>query len=110
MKSANIGTSTSGPEVTDISPFGIWILYRGKEYFLEHEQFPWFFNASIQKVFHVTEEGLEHLRWPDLDVDLSLDSIKYPGAFPLVYEPPATYRQQGEGGSSEHYGAEDDSR
>lgn len=101
MKSANIGTSTSGPEVTDISPFGIWILYQAKEYFLTFEEFPWFQNASVQKVFHVTEEGPEHLRWPELDVDLSLDSIKYPGAFPLVYEPPAAYRQPGEGDNSE---------
>jgi hypothetical protein len=94
MKSASIGTSTSGPEVTDISPFGIWILYRSKEYFLTFEQFPWFLNAPVQKVFHVKEERPDHLRWPDLDVDLSLDSIKYPGAFPLVYEPPGTDPQQ----------------
>ncbi len=99
MRSANIGTNTSGPEVTDISPFGIWLLYQEKEYFLGFEQFPSFLNAPIQKVFHVTEEAPEHLRWPDLDVDLSLDSIKYPGAFPLMYEPPATYRQPGAGGN-----------
>ena len=99
MKYASIGTSTSGPEVTDISPFGIWVLYRGKEYFLDYHEFPWFLNAPVQKVFSVTEEGSDHLRWPELDVDLSLDSIKYPGAFPLVYEPPATYRQQDAGGN-----------
>lgn len=101
MKSANIGTTTSGPEVTNISPFGIWILLRGKEYFLEYEQYPWFLNAPLQEVFHVTEEGPEHLRWPELDVDLSLDSIKNPGAFPLVYEPSATYRQPDAGGNGE---------
>lgn len=64
MKSASIGTSTSAPEVTDISPFGIWILYRAKEHFLPFEEFPWFRDASVQKVFHVVEEGTEHLRWP----------------------------------------------
>jgi len=93
MKSASIGTSTSRPEVTDISPFEVWILYRGKEYFLEFARFPWFMNAPVRKVFHVTEEGPEHLRWPDLDVDLSLDSIRHPGAFPLVYEPTQSYRR-----------------
>lgn len=97
MKSVSIGTNTSGPKVTDISPFGIWLLYRGKEYFLEFEQFPWFLNAPVQKIFDVVEESQEHLRWPDLDVDLSLDSIKYPGAFPLVYEPSGTYRHPSEG-------------
>jgi len=93
MKSASIGTNTSGPEVTDISPFGVWILYRAKEYFLAFEDFPWFQNASVKRVFHVVEEASEHLRWPELDVDLSLDSIKDPEAFPLVYESPGTYRQ-----------------
>ena len=99
MKSASIGTSTSGPEVTDISPFGVWILYQAKEYFLAFEEFPWFRNAPVEKVFHVAEEAPGHLRWPELDVDLSLDSIKCPGAFPLVYESSGTYRQPDEGDS-----------
>ena len=93
MKSASIGTSTSGPEVTDISPFGVWILYRAKEYFLSFSEFPWFQNASVQSVFNVREDGPEHLRWPDLDVDLSLNSIKCPSDFPKVYEASGTYRQ-----------------
>lgn len=38
-------------------------------------------------VSHLMEEQPEHLRWPDLDVDLTLNSIKNPEAFPLVYEP-----------------------
>lgn len=42
MKYGSIGTDTSTSEVTDISPFGIWILHRGKEYFLGYEEFPWF--------------------------------------------------------------------
>ncbi len=41
MKSASIGTTTSGPEVTDISPFGVWILYQAKEYFLAFEEKQW---------------------------------------------------------------------
>lgn len=63
------------------------------------EEFPWFRNAPVEKVFHVAEEAPEHLRWPKLDVDLSLDSIKCPGAFPLVYESSGTYRQPDEGDS-----------
>lgn len=100
MKSANIGTSISGPEVTDISPFGIWILHRKREYFLAFTEFPWFENAPVRNVFHVTEESPTHLRWPELDIDLSLESIKDPGAFPMVYEAPGTYRQPGEAGNA----------
>ena len=101
MKSAGIGTGTSVPEVTDISPFGIWILHRAEEHFLPFDEFPWFRNAPVQTVFHVVEEGPDHLRWPELDVDLSLDSIRSPDAFPLVYEAPGSYCQPDEGDNSE---------
>lgn len=60
-------------------------MYRGKEYFLDYEHFPWFLEAPVQKVFSVVEEAEGHLRWPDLDVDLSIDSIQDPGDFPMVY-------------------------
>lgn len=91
MKYGTIGTDTSAPEVTDISPFGIWLLLRGKEYFLGYDDFPWFRDAPVGRVFSVTEEGAGHLRWPALDIDLSLESIKDPGAFPMVYEPVPNY-------------------
>lgn len=94
MKYGSIGKNTSVSEVTDISPFGIWILHQGKEYFLSYEVFPWFKEAPIGKVFHLVEEGAEHLRWPELDIDLSLDSIRDPGAYPLIYEPNSSYGRQ----------------
>lgn len=93
MKYASIGTSTSGPEVTDLSPFGLWVLYRGKEFFLDHASFPWFLSAPVQDVFAVLEEGEGHLRWPKLDVDLELGSIQDPAAFPMVYEPDGNYEK-----------------
>lgn len=96
MKYANIGMNTSKPEVTDISPFGIWLIYRGNEYFLDYESFPWFLNAPIKKIFAVAEESSEHLRWPELDIDLSLNSIKAPEAYPLIYEPSEEYRKNKE--------------
>lgn len=40
-----------------------------------------------KKAFHPTEEERKHLEWSDLDVDLTLNSNKNPGAFRLVYEP-----------------------
>ncbi len=91
MKYASIGTSTSGPEVTDVSSFGLWMIYQGREYFLDYDVFPWFLNAPIKKIFNVLEEGINHLRWPDLDVDLSLESIEQPANFPMVYAPSGSY-------------------
>lgn len=91
MKYGSIGKNTSPSEVTDISPFGIWILHEGKEYFLDYEDFPWFKEAPISKVFDMKDAGPNHLRWPRLDVDLAISSIRDPGAYPLVYEPKADY-------------------
>lgn len=94
MKFESIGENTSGAEITDISPFGIWLLVNGKEYFLGFDEFPWFRGASLKDVFQVTLESPDHLRWANLDVDLALESIKDPGAFPMVYEPKSTYGEQ----------------
>lgn len=100
MKYGSIGKDTSASEVTDISPFGIWILHRGKERFLAYEDFPWFREAPVSKVFQVVDEGPDHLRWPELDVDLSTESIRDPGAYPLVYEVKEAYGEQDEQGNS----------
>lgn len=91
MKYVTTGTNISASEVTDISKFGIWILTEGIEYFLSYELFPWFRDASVKDVFQLVDEGRGHLRWPKLDVDLSLEAIQNPGACPLVYEPESPY-------------------
>lgn len=86
MKSEKAGTiiSDNKTEVTNISSHGIWLLHDSKEYFLPHEQFPWFKKATIKDVTNVECPTKNHFYWPDLDVDLHLDSIKNPEKYPLV--------------------------
>jgi hypothetical protein len=84
MKSVALGTSISGPEVTNVSQHGFWILLGSEELFLSFEAFPWFREAPIGKVLHVEQPSSHHLYWPDLDIDLSVDSIRSPESFPLV--------------------------
>ena len=83
MLSEQHGSSTSEIEVTNVSSHGFWLLWNGQEYFLAFERFPWFANASIAAISHIELQGQEHLYWPDLDVDLSLDIINNPEKFPL---------------------------
>lgn len=45
---------TAAVEVTNISQHGLWILVDGEEYFLPFETFPWFKDAPIGKLLHVT--------------------------------------------------------
>jgi len=78
------GTSTLPVEVTNVSPHGLWVLVGDEELFLPFEHFPWFRDASIEKISIVERQTADHLYWPLLDIDLSVESIRTPNAFPLV--------------------------
>jgi len=78
------GIATLAVEVTHISQHGIWLLLEDEELLLPYEQFPWFRQATIGQVSHVERPTQDHLYWPELDVDLSIASIRKPSDFPLV--------------------------
>ena len=78
------GTAISAPEVTHVSKHGFWLLLGDEEWLLPFEQFPWFRRATIEQISHVEWPVPEHLYWPELDIDLALESIRRPDAFPLV--------------------------
>ncbi len=78
------GTVISAPEVTHISKHGLWLLLADEELLLPFEHFPWFRRATIEQISNVESPSPEHLYWPLLDIDLSLESIRHPEAFPLV--------------------------
>ena len=78
------GTTTSAPEVTHVSMHGFWLLLGDEELLLPFEQFPWFRKATIEQLSQVEWPTPEHLYWPQLDIDLSVASIRDPKAFPLL--------------------------
>jgi hypothetical protein len=84
MNSVALGNSTSGPEVTNVSQHGLWLLLGHEELFLPFAQFPWFKDAPIGKVLRVEQPSEQHLFWPELDIDLAVESIRHPERFPLV--------------------------
>ena len=84
MKSSAHGKSTSTVEVTNISPHGFWLLVDRRELFLPFSEFPWFADATIRQLTQVERPMPDHLYWPELDVDLHLESIENPERFPLV--------------------------
>ena len=79
-----LGTVILGPEITQVSRHGFWLLLADEELFLPFEQFPWFRQATIDKLSRVEAPSPDHLYWPDLDIDLAVESIRHPDAFPLV--------------------------
>lgn len=76
MKSDARGKITLEAEVTQIDMQGIWILIDDKESFLPFEKFPWFREASVGKIHNVEVLNNNHLHWPDLDIDLAVESIE----------------------------------
>lgn len=78
------GTVTSAPEVTHVSQHGLWLLLADEEVLLPFEQFPWFRRATIEQLSNVEWPSPDHLYWPELDVDISVASIRRPDVFPLV--------------------------
>lgn len=84
MRSGLPGKSISDVEVTNVAIHGFWLLVDDRELFLPYDQFPWFREASVGQIVNVARLGPEHLHWPDLDVDLTIDSIEHPERYPLV--------------------------
>ena len=77
-------TTSSEVQVTQISKHGIWLLLQQKEHFLSFDNFPWFKDASVSAIHNVELLNEHHLYWPDLDVDLTIESIHHPANFPLI--------------------------
>ena len=75
---------TSVAEVTHVSKHGFWLLLDNEELLVPFVQFPWFKKATIEQLSDVQWPAPNHLYWPQLDVDLSVESIRDPSAFPLV--------------------------
>src|SRR6267142_6843263 len=74
MKSAAHGASTSPVEVTNVSPHGFWLFVHQRELSVALQGFPWFREAAIREIANVQLPSPNHLYWPDLDIDLALDS------------------------------------
>jgi hypothetical protein len=65
-----------------------------RELFLGFDQFPWFADATIRQLIRLERPSPHHLYWPDLDVDVAVDSIEHPEAYPLVSKARSNKRLQ----------------
>lgn len=83
MKSVLPGKRTSDVEVTNVSEHGFWLLLETEELFVPFAEFPWFRDAPLAKLSNVERPQPHHLHWPDLDIDLAVESIRHPERFPL---------------------------
>lgn len=85
-KSKRPGKSTSTTiEILNISNQGIWIFVKENEFFIPFSKFPWFLEATVQQIYNLKFLHDKHLHWPELDVDIDIDSLKNPALYPLKY-------------------------
>ena len=77
------GDNTSVVEVTHISTHGVWLLTHNKELFMSYDDFPWFKDQTVTSIINVEEPSHGHFYWPDIDVDLTEETIENPERFPL---------------------------
>jgi len=57
------------------------MLIDDEELALPYSEFAWFKAATIQQILNVLRPTADHLYWPELDVDLSVESIRHPEGF-----------------------------
>ncbi len=80
------GKSTVAPvEINIISKEGFWISVHKQEFFLPFSEYPWFFKATLEQIYDLQLLHERHLYWPTLDVDLDVNSLKNPEAYPLKF-------------------------
>ena len=77
------GTDTLAAEVTNVSPHGYWLLLGDEELAVPYAEFAWFRSATVEQIATVERPSENHLYWPKLDVDLSVEPLRNPAAFPL---------------------------
>ncbi|MHB1336215.1 MAG: DUF2442 domain-containing protein [Candidatus Humimicrobiaceae bacterium] len=69
--------------VENITPFGIWVFVKGKEYFLSYEDYPYFKEQTLSSIQNVQLLHGYHLYWHDLDIDLEVNNLEHPEKYPL---------------------------
>ena len=79
----NNSKSTS-VSVLMINAQGIMLSVLGKDYFLSYKRIPWMQDAPIRSVLNVKMSGPVAIEWPDLDINLEIDSLRHPEHYPLV--------------------------
>ncbi len=78
-----LGTPISAVEVSLASNKGFWLLLGEEELFVPFSEFPWFKKATIEEISSIEWPTPDHLYWPLIDIDLSVESIRNPDKFPL---------------------------
>ncbi len=79
------GKSTSNAEIQSVSKWGIWLLIGDGEFYLPFKEYPWFEKATIEEIYNFKLVHDKHLHWPAIDIDVDINALQSPHAYPLKY-------------------------
>ena len=77
-------TNAISASVLMINNQGVMISVEGNDYFLSYNRVPWMKDATVRNILNIKMSGKNAVEWPDLDIDLEIDSLKHPERYPLV--------------------------
>ncbi len=77
-------TNSISVSVLMINAQGILISVGGQDFFLSYNRLPWLRDAAIKDVLNVQMCGTEAVEWPNLDIDLEIESLRHPERYPLL--------------------------
>ncbi len=77
-------TNAISASVLMINNQGVMISVEGNDYFLSYNRVPWLKDATVRNILNIKMSGKNAVEWPDLDIDLEIDSLKHPERYPLV--------------------------
>ncbi len=63
---------------------GMFLSVKGQDYFISYNRIPWLRDARISSVLNVRMSGRDSIEWPELDVDLEIESLRHPERYPLI--------------------------
>jgi hypothetical protein len=85
MSSSPRGAATSSVDVTNISQHVLWVMVEDLENFVPFASYSAFLGATVSQIHGVRFLGPGQLSWPELDVDIELEALERPEAFPLTF-------------------------
>ena len=82
--SSNNNSQLTSVAVLMINSQGMMLSVQGQDYFVSYNRVPWLRDARISSALNVRMCGSRAIEWPELDVDLEIESLKHPERYPLV--------------------------
>ena len=83
-KSTSLNSIFTQAQITGIEKDGFWLLTEEGEFFVSFKCYPAFQKAKVEQIFYF-EHDHGAFYWPDLDIDIELDALKYPERYPLIF-------------------------